>query len=135
MKVLIDTNVVLDVVQRRIDHVASSLALSRARNHPHTAVLCATTITTLHYLTRGQLGDRGARATIAAYLQQMDVAAVTRSVLDAALASPMVDFEDAVMAHAALQAGATAIITRNLRDFKTSPVRAYTPQEWLALSA
>jgi hypothetical protein len=56
-------------------------------------------------------------------------------VLDAALASKSPDFEDAVLAEAAHQAGAQAIITRNLKDFAHSPVRAYTPTQWLAMGA
>ena len=43
------------------------------------------------------------------------------------------DFEDAVLAEAALLAGANAIITRNLRDFAHSPVRAHTPAQWIAM--
>ena len=52
---------------------------------------------------------------------------VTRAVLNAATRSDMPGFEDAVLAYSAHLAGAQAIITRNLRDFAKSPVRAYTP--------
>ena len=45
------------------------------------------------------------------------------------------DFEDAVLAQAAHQAGAQAIITRNLKDFARSPVRAYTPRQWVAMGS
>ena len=68
-----------------------------------------------------------------AALSLFEVAPVTRSVLDGALASKAADFEDAVLAESALQAGAQAIITRNLRDFAHSPVRAHTPAQWLAM--
>jgi hypothetical protein len=67
-------------------------------------------------------------------LSLFEVAPVTRAVLDGALASKAPDFEDAVLAEAALQAGAQAIITRNLRDFAHSPVRAHTPAQWLAFT-
>ena len=66
-------------------------------------------------------------------LSLFEVAPVTRAVLDGALKSQATDFEDAVVAAAALQAGAQAIITRNLRDFADSPVRAHTPAQWLAM--
>ena len=38
-----------------------------------------------------------------------------------------------MLAEAAFHAGAQAIITRTLRDFTHSPVRAYTPAQWLAM--
>ncbi len=47
----------------------------------------------------------------------------------------MADFEDAVLAEAAHQSGAQAIITRNLKDFTRSPVRAYTPRQRLAMGS
>ena len=42
------------------------------------------------------------------------------------------DFEDAVVASAASAAGCERIVTRNVGDFAGSPVRAMTPEEFLA---
>jgi hypothetical protein len=64
------------------------------------------------------------------------VAAVDAQVLSGALALQWDDFEDAVTAAAAKRAGCHALITRNPRDFKGSPVRVLTPGEtvaWLSL--
>ncbi len=44
----------------------------------------------------------------------------------------MPDFEDAVLAYAASQAGTERIITRNPRDFRDSPVLGIDPIEFLA---
>jgi predicted nucleic acid-binding protein len=76
--------------------------------------------------------DAPARQTIAEYIASMELAPVNHAVVHAALQSPMRDFEDAVLAHAAAQTGADAIVTRNLRDFAKSPVRALSPEQWLA---
>ncbi len=136
MKICFDTNVVLDVLLRREPFTKDAAAMmSLVESTLHTGLLCATTVTTLHHLTRGPLGETGARHAIADCLQLMELAHVSRPVLDAAIQAPMSDFEDAVLAHAAHQAGAHAIVTRNLRDFALSPVRAYTPDQFLALQA
>ena len=134
MRVLVDTNVVLDVLQGRpafVNH--ATLIFDLVERGIITGLLCATTITTLAYLAGKTAGKHAATKQIRQLLVLFEVAPVTRAALDAALASKTSDFEDAVLAEAALQAGAQAIITRNLRDFTHSPVRAYTPAQWLAM--
>jgi predicted nucleic acid-binding protein len=136
MLICFDTNIILDVVlQREPFSKESAKVLSLVEIPDHTGMLCATTLTNLHYLTRRTLGEAGARQNIGNFLQVMELAMVTRAVVNAAIRSEMTDFEDAVLACAAHLAGAQAIITRNLRDFAKSPVRAYTPTQFLALQA
>jgi predicted nucleic acid-binding protein len=134
VRVLVDTNVVLDVLQGRPAFVNdAALIFDLVERGVVTGLLCATTITTLAYLAGKTAGKQAATKQIRQLLALFEVAPVTRAVLDAALASKTSDFEDAVLAEAALQAGAQAIITRNLRDFAHSPVRAHTPAQWLAM--
>ena len=134
--ILIDTHVILDLLLERPEHVAAARQVSdRVEAGELNAMLCATTITTIDYLARKQLGSAAAKDAMQALLSLYDIAAVTRSTLQLALDANMPDFEDAVLAHAAHQAGAHAIITRNLRDFAKSPVRAYTPLQFLGLQA
>ena len=131
---MLDTNVVLDVLLDRDAFVNDSAAILDLVEHGViTGLLSATTITTLAYLAGRTVGKPQATMHIRRLLSMFEVAPVTRAVLDGALKSQASDFEDAVLAEAALQAGAQAIITRNLRDFKHSPVRAYTPAQWLAM--
>ena len=57
----------------------------------------------------------------------------TNVYLDVALGRPgMPDFEDALQAAAAVACKAQVIITRNVRDFKKSPVPAMTPEQFVA---
>ena len=131
---MLDTNVVLDVLLEREAFVNdSTVVLDLVERGAITGLLCATTITTLAYLAGKTVGKQQAARHIRQLLSLFEVAPVTRAVLDGALKSKTPDFEDAVLAEAALQAGAEAIITRNLRDFAHSPVRAHTPAQWLAM--
>lgn len=61
----------------------------------------------------------------------MEVAPVATADAQRALELPMSDLEDAMQAAAALSAGATVIVTRNIRDYSKSPVRAVTPDQLL----
>lgn len=135
MNIVVDTNVVLDVLLMRADFVESGKAIfRRVESGAVKALVSATTVTAIDYYLSRELGHAASRNALRNLMRLFDVAAVNRSTVDAALASPMPDFEDAVLAYSAHAHAATAIVTRNLRDFDASPVRAYTPEQWLALN-
>lgn len=61
MKVLFDTNIVLDVLLDREPFSGpSSLLLSRVERSEITEYICATTVTTIHYLISKALGPLAA---------------------------------------------------------------------------
>ena len=134
MKVMVDTNVILDVLLARehfVDHAAQILGMiERSELEGH---LCATTITTIDYLLNRSLTKKQSRDTLHRLMQLFEIAPVNRSVIEEALASKISDFEDAVLAQSGILAGVDLIITRNLKDFKKSTVRVVEPIEFLAL--
>jgi predicted nucleic acid-binding protein len=134
VRILLDTNVLMDVLLDRPEFAdESAQIIDQVVCGVHIGLICASTVTTIFYLSGKHAGKVEALAQIRKLLGLFEVAPVTRSVLEAALINKSPDFEDAVLAEAAHQSGATAIITRNLKDFAQSPVRAYTPKQWLAL--
>ena len=136
MRILLDSNVVIDFFEGREPFFEESArVIEQVEQGVATGLLCATTLTTIAYLAERTIGKRQAVEQVRQLLSLFEVAPVNRSILDAALAGNMSDFEDAVLAEAAHQAGAQAIITRNLKDFAHSPVRAYTPRQWLAMDS
>lgn len=62
-------------------------------------------------------------------LSLFEIAAVNRTVLDAALDLDFPDYEDAVLHEAARQVSAQGIVTRNPRHFKKAVLPVYTPEE------
>ena len=128
-RVLVDINVVLDVLLDREPHVTASAAVWAAiESGAVQGMLAAHTVTTIHHLVAKELGPREAKRTVGALLRVFDVAAVDRATMREALDLSMGDFEDAVIAAAAQSAGCDAVITRDLKGFRSSPVRVFTPE-------
>ena len=130
MKVLFDTNIVLDVLIDRPPFAEAAVALFAAVEHDALrGYLCATTITTVYYLTARALGPERAGKEVGKLLTMFEVAPVGRPVLESALKSGFADFENAVVCQAACHAGAQAIVTRNLKDFKGAELPVYSAVE------
>ncbi len=132
MKVLIDTNVVLDLLlDRKPFSLPAAQVFSHAESGRLAGYLCATTLTTLHYLMGKTMGPQKARDNLRKLLTFLEVAPVTRPILENALKSELRDFEDAVLCEAARAVDAEALVTRNKLDFKKAGLPAHTPQEIL----
>ena len=134
MRILVDTNVVLDaLLDRKPFSAEASRLLLHAEAGDLRIVLAATTMTTLFYFARKKLGSAPATRELRELLALVDVVAVGRPVLERAMSLPIADFEDAVIAAAAEACGAEALVTRDVRGFAESAVPVHTPREWLAL--
>lgn len=132
MKILFDTNIVLDVLLDRAPYAGDAKRLfDHVERGSLTGLLTSTTVTTVYYVGRKEVGDGGARAGIQRLLELFSTAPVHRPALRAALDSGFRDFEDAVLHEAARQAHADGIVTRNTDDFTTATLTIYTPAELL----
>lgn len=132
MKTLFDTNVILDVLlDREPFSNDTSLLLSKVEQSEITGFICATTVTTIHYLITKALGPQSASRHIQSLLSLFIIAPVNRVVLENAVALKFGDFEDAVLHEAACHAGAKYIVTRNIADFKTARLPVFEPSEFI----
>lgn len=128
MKILVDTDVLLDVALARQEFLAPSAAVvTWAETHPGHAAVAWHSLANLAYLIRPD-----PRAFLLEILDFADVPRTDARTARAALKLPMADVEDALQAAAALAFGADFIVTRNTRDYRSSPVPALTPAEFLA---
>ena len=93
--------------------------------------ICATTVTTIHYLTGKVLGNEHAKQQVENLLGLFEIASVGRLVIEEALKSKFTDFEDAVIYQAAYHAGADGIVTRDYKGLKKSKLPVYNPIELL----
>jgi predicted nucleic acid-binding protein len=128
VKVLIDTDVLLDVALGRASSRVSGEVLRWAEASPGRAAVAWHSLSNLAYLIRPD-----ARPFIREMLAFMDVPEVGTRHMKAALSLPMHDLEDAMQAAAALAFGAEHVVTRNTRDYRNSPVPALNPRAFLRL--
>ncbi len=128
MRVLFDTNVILDLLlDREPFSQDAAVCLSMVESGEIEGWLCASTVTTLHYLIRKSAGVRGALDGISLLLTIFEIAPVNKTVLERALRLPFKDFEDAVLHEAAALANINMIVTRNIADFKHSTIPVQLP--------
>lgn len=134
MRAIVDTNVVLDVLLEREPFVKPAVEVFRlAEESRIVAFICATTVTTIDYLLVKSLQKPKAREALHRLISLFEIATVNRPVIERALVSKILDFEDAVLNEAAQMAGADFVITRNTKDFVGSTLKVCDPNEFLAL--
>jgi predicted nucleic acid-binding protein len=132
MRVMLDLNVVLDVVQRREPfYAASAKVLSQVVEGQNIACLPGHALTTLHYIVAKYAGREQADILVDWVLAHLEIVSQDRAQFARARSLRFDDFEDAALASAAEAAGCEFIVTRNLADFGSSPVPPLTPEEFL----
>lgn len=134
LRVLFDTNVLLDIVLAREPWAADAAALldAAARGEVE-GFVAAHAVTTIHYLVERAQGRTTALTAVADLLTVLRVAELAGGDFQRALAMGLRDYEDAVQAAACLRVGARFLVTRNARDFREAPVTTRSPGEVLAL--
>jgi len=134
LKILFDTNVILDVMLLREPFLKSSaFLLAEVERRNIEGFVCSTTVTTIHYLVEKTKGRKTALSQIENLLKIFQVTQVDKSCLESALKSKIIDFEDAVLNESASRERVDGIVTRNEKDFKQSKLTIYNPEELLKI--
>ena len=134
MRVLFDTNVVLDVLMDRSPFSGAASALFDAVDTGIiVGLLGGTTITTVYFLLRRSVGATVAFEKVRLLLSRFEIAPVGRAAIEGALDLGFADFEDAVLHEAGRQARAESVVTRNGDDFRGGTLLIYTPTELVSL--
>jgi hypothetical protein len=87
------------------------------------------TLSNFYYLVSPTRGSEDARQFLVDLTRFVSVAPTDTDALHFAATLPLKDFEDAMQVAAAWSTGATCIATRNLKDFRSSPIPARKPGE------
>lgn len=133
MKLLIDANILLDILQNREPHVqASSVVWKLCETEKAKGYVSALTFANLVYIMRKELDPKKIEETLKALSLIFEFADFNVSDLTHAAELEWDDFEDAVQSVTAERVHADYIITRNVRDFAKSKVVAFTPSELIA---
>lgn len=134
MKVLIDTCIVVDILQKRepFCHAAMEILLS-VSNRKCIGILTAKAITDIYYILRRSIhNEEEVRKLLRILFTLFEVKDTFSADRELALDSSMKDYEDAVMVQTALRIGADCIVTRNLKDYKLSSFPVYSPEQFIS---
>ena len=132
MKVLMSTELVLDVLLDREPHAAEAARImSMVETGDVTAYLTDTTVTLLHAVATRLVGNERANREVQKLLLLFEIAPVSRVVLEGALQCRGCQLEDAVLSEAAHHVGADALVTRSPDSFPESRVAVFTPDRFL----
>jgi len=132
MSCLVDTNIFLDVVLKRPGlEDESRQVLNWFGNHPGEGWIAWHTLANLFYVGARMVGAAPARQTIQAILGSFEVCQVGTREARRAMELKLRDFEDSLQVSAGLATGVERIVTRNLRDFRGSPIPAISPHAFL----
>lgn len=133
MRLLIDGNIIIDVLQNREPHVTDSAKIWKlCETEQAEGFVSALTFSNLVYIMRKELTPEKINEVFKSLglifrFTDLSLTDVTR-----AAELQWDDFEDAVQAVTAECIAADHIITRNVKDFKQSKIIAFTPTEFLA---
>jgi len=134
MKVLFDTNVILDVLIERAPYYRYSVVCMASVEEGKTkGWICSTTVTTIAYLLGKELSGQTASKHIESLLTLFNVSIVNKQVLFDALHTGFADYEDSVLYQSAITSNLDGIISRNKKDFKQSELPVYTPKEYITV--
>ena len=133
MKVLIDPNVIIDVLEEREPFYKDSYNVIRLglENEIET-IMSVADITNIYYVIRKSLKDAiAAREKIFILSNYLKICKATAEDITAAIILFIPDFEDAVVAAIAKREKADFIVSRNGSDFENSPVPAISPAQFI----
>ncbi|MCM1132985.1 MAG: PIN domain-containing protein [Ruminococcus flavefaciens] len=135
MKIMCDTNIILDVMLEREPFAESSANVLRlCENHYIDGFVSASSITDIFYLVRKHThSNESAYNAVGKVLEIVRVCNVTNNEVLKAYQIKAKDFEDCLLAVCAESSGCDYIVTRNIKDFENLPVPAITPAEFLEL--
>ncbi|MBN2117160.1 MAG: PIN domain-containing protein [Anaerolineales bacterium] len=132
LRVVIDLNVILDVLQQREPfYEASAALLAAAETGRIDGYMAAHSVTTLFYLIQKGKSSAEARAAITNLLQFLKIAPVDQATIEQSLNLDYGDFEDAVQMMSAVQCRADYLITRNVKDYQPALLPVVQPVDLL----
>lgn len=133
MRVLIDTNVLLDfLLQRELFFQDAERLFQAIDSGQSVGYVTATTLTDIFYIARRHKRSiEQARQAVSETLTAMEICPVNRGVLEVAFSSGLADYEDAIQVACAVAQGLDAILTRDSQGFLNSSVPVLSVQECL----
>jgi predicted nucleic acid-binding protein len=130
LRVLLDTNVVLDVLLRRSPWLTEAESIWQASQDGRLETcITASALIDIYYITRKLVGGTQARQVVRDCLDALTILPVDEAALEQAYETGTADLEDALQIACAARASLDAIITRDPAGFAGSPIAVLSPTE------
>ncbi|HVU13507.1 MAG TPA: PIN domain-containing protein [Phototrophicaceae bacterium] len=132
MRVLVDTDVILDVLLARPEFVEAASTVWQANiDGVFEGYISAITPVNVFYIARKIKGEDKAREAVGLLLAAWHICPVHETVLKAALELPIKDFEDAVQHAGANALKIDLIVTRNINHYKLATITVLSPTDFI----
>lgn len=130
-KLFIDTNIIVDLIADRKPFSKYAIQLFQKAELKEIELYTSShSIATTHYLLKKYLEEKDLRTVLYGLFEYLHVIAVDEAILKKGLRSSHKDFEDSIQVHCASTIEKIdCIVTRNTKDFKSSEIPAYNPDE------
>lgn len=134
MKLLIDTNVILNMVFKRTGHEDASQLFKKIREKDNDAFISASTVTDLFYIIRKELHDTEKTYVVMENIFKLvKVLSVTEEDIQVAFKRKWKDFEDCVQYTVARNNKMNYIVTANNKDYENSVIEVVSPKQCIDL--
>ena len=135
MKVLIDTNVIIDALTSREPwNESAEKIFIMAANHMMDMYITASLATDIYYLVRKYLHSADqAKQVMEKLYSLVGILTVSGAEYIDALASSISDYEDAVVERVSAKADMDYIITRNVKDYQQGMMKTISPDDFIVL--
>lgn len=133
MKVLFDTNILIDVLAKREPFFADSAQVwTLAERGDIQGCVSVISFNNIYYIVRKLRSRKTADRMVILLRDTFVPVALDGQILNQAIDANFKDFEDAIQYFSAIHAGADCIVTRNIADFPSTDIASLTPKELLA---
>ncbi|TAG51450.1 MAG: PIN domain-containing protein [Cytophagales bacterium] len=134
MRILLDTNIILDIaLQREPFYDSSANVFKLIDKNKIYGFVTATTISDIYYIAKKAKNHQLAVLFLKNLISIIDILEIDFKIIENSLKSPVLDFEDAIQVEASKKNDIDYIITRNIDDFKYSNIKAVLPNVILEL--
>ena len=131
MRVFLDTNVILDLIQRRVGYDDAALIMQKSENGEYSLFTSSLSMVNIAYILRKYYRGESLYHLLEELGDIIDVITVSSEAYHKALQSRALDFEDAIQLFSAIESDMDCIVTRNTQDFIFDKLPIYTPFDFL----
>jgi len=133
MKILLDTNIVIDILSKRMpffqDSYDSFLKILKMKDIP---CISSSSVTDIVYILRKYITDKTLLSqTVKTFLKILEIEDTKRTTVEDAFDLNMKDYEDSVQLMIAKENKIDLILTRNKKDFENPSIKVMEPKDYL----